>query len=109
MERGLHARELRARPRIALGNAADAIQPLQSALHGDLESSNLYVSRTELHELLAQAFDQMGQRDSASAHYRQVVNAWSRSDSVLQPRVTAARSRMLALTTHARADSARTR
>ena len=87
-----------ARALIALDKPADAIYPLQSALRGDLESNNLYVSRTELHELLAQAFDQVGQRDSASVHYRAVVTAWSRCDSIFVPRVTAARARLVALT-----------
>jgi DNA-binding SARP family transcriptional activator len=87
-----------AHARIALDEPADAIYPLQTALRGDIESSNLYVSRTELHELLAQAFDQMGKRDSARVHYRAVVTAWSRCDSIFVPRVTAARARLVALT-----------
>jgi len=94
-----------ARALIALRRPRDAVYPLQSALRGDLESSNLYVSRTDLHELLAQAFEQTGQRDSAAAHYRHVVNAWSRSDPVLSQRLAAARARLLMLSAVAAADS----
>jgi len=95
-----------ARALIAMQQPRQAIYPLQSALRGDLESSNLYISRTELHEALAQAFDQVGQRDSAVAHYRQVVNAWSRCDPILATRLAAARARLVALSPTTSADSA---
>jgi hypothetical protein len=59
---------------------------VRAALHGDIDGSNLYVTRTDLHELLARAFDQLGRRDSAAVHYRAVVNAWAHADPVFRAR-----------------------
>ena len=78
------------------GQAREAVAVLQPALRGALDASNLYVSRTELHERLAQAWEAAGQPDSAAAHYAWVVHAWSAADPFLQPRVTAARARLVA-------------
>jgi len=75
----------------------DAIAILQPALHGTLEASNLYVSRTEVHELLAQAWDQAGVPDSAAAHLAWVVKTWANADPLLAIRVQAARARLAAL------------
>jgi hypothetical protein len=55
-------------------------------LHGDIDGSNLYMTRTDLHELLAQAFDRAGQRDSAAVHYRAVLRAWERADAPFRAR-----------------------
>ena len=65
---------------LRLGRPNEAAGPLQASLRGEIDASNLYITRTDLHELLAQAFDAAGQRDSAAAHYRAVVNAWRRAD-----------------------------
>jgi DNA-binding SARP family transcriptional activator len=70
-----------ARALLALGRAREAIYPLQAALRGDLQSSNLYVTRTELHELLAEAFAAVGARDSAAVHYRLVARAWAHAEA----------------------------
>jgi len=59
---------------------------VNAALHGGLEGSNLYVTRTELHELLARLFDATGRRDSAAAHYRVFERPWRGSDPFLRPR-----------------------
>jgi DNA-binding SARP family transcriptional activator len=75
----------------------DAVALLQSALRGSLDASNLYVSRTELHELLAQAWDAASAKDSAAAHYEQVARSWSDADASLAARAEAARSRIAAL------------
>jgi DNA-binding SARP family transcriptional activator len=80
-----------ARSLLALGRAADAIHPLQAALRGGWDGSNLYVTRTELHELLAQAFVAAGRRDSAAAHYTSVERAWRRADPPFAARYQAAR------------------
>ena len=53
---------------------------------GEIDASNLYITRTDLHELLAQAFDAAGHRDSAAAHYKAVLTAWRRADPVYQGR-----------------------
>ena len=75
----------------------EAIALVQSALRGPLDASNLYVNRTELHELLAQAWDSAGTKDSAAAHYGQVARSWSDADAPFAARARAARSRMDAL------------
>jgi tetratricopeptide (TPR) repeat protein len=76
---------------LRLGRPNEAVGTLQSALRGEIDASNLYITRTDLHELLAQAFDATGQRDSAAFHYRAVVNAWRRADPLYQPRRARAR------------------
>src|SRR5439155_1101027 len=46
-----------ARCLLKLDRPQDAVAALQPALRGVVDASNLYITRTELHELLAQAFD----------------------------------------------------
>ena len=82
-----------ARALVRVGRPADAVTVLQPALRGSIESSNLYVTRTELHELLAQAWDAANRRDSAAANYRVVANAWKRADPMLQARRAQAEGR----------------
>jgi DNA-binding SARP family transcriptional activator len=74
-----------------LGRPAEAVYPLQAALRGDLQSSNLYITRTELHELLARVFAALGQRDSAAVHYRAVETAWRGADPIVRERWVRAR------------------
>jgi DNA-binding SARP family transcriptional activator/TolB-like protein len=81
-----------ARALIALHRPAEAIYPLQAALRGDLQSSNMYVTRTELREQLAKAFALTGQRDSARAEYALVGAAWANAE----PAFTARRAVALA-------------
>ena len=64
----------------------EAIPLLQGALHGGIEGSGLYITRTELHELLAQLFAADGQRDSAATHYGIVSRAWASGDPFLTTR-----------------------
>jgi tetratricopeptide (TPR) repeat protein len=76
----------------AKGRAAEAVVLLQQALRGgSVESTNLYVTHTALHEELARAFQALGQRDSARAHFGYVAAAFERSDPVAQERLAAAR------------------
>ncbi len=79
---------------LRLDRAAEAVPIIRAALHGDIDGSNLYMTRTDLHELLAQAFDRAGQRDSAAVHYRGVVKAWERADPVYHARRDSARARL---------------
>ncbi|MGQ0702017.1 MAG: BTAD domain-containing putative transcriptional regulator [Gemmatimonadales bacterium] len=81
-----------ARTLLALDRPLEAVGILQPALRGGIEASNLYITRTELHELLAQAWDRVGLPDSAAVHYRAVVRAWDRADPPFQPRVAAAQA-----------------
>ena len=74
-----------------VGRPREAIDAVQPALRGEIDASNLYVTRTDLHELLAQAFDAAGMRDSAAVHYRAVTRAWVRADPAFHPRRDAAR------------------
>jgi DNA-binding SARP family transcriptional activator/TolB-like protein len=75
----------------------EAVAVLSPALRGPLDASNTYVTHTELHELLARAFDAAGEADSAAAHYRWVVTAWRAADPPFRPRWEAARRRLGAL------------
>ena len=80
-----------ARSLLALNRAGEAIPLLHAALRGGIEGSGLYITRTELHELLAQSFDANHQRDSAAVHYAVVARAWASADPFLVPRRDAAR------------------
>ncbi len=75
-----------ARSLIVLGRGPEAIAVLRPAIHGGVDGSNSYVSRTELHEALAQAFELAGRRDSAAVHYRAVEQAWRHADPEFQGR-----------------------
>lgn len=68
------------------GRPREAVAILAPALRGALDASNLYVSRTELHESLAQAWDAAGERDSARVHWAAVAEAWERADPVFRAR-----------------------
>lgn len=80
-----------ARSLLALGRNAEAIAVLQPAIRGGVDGSNTYVSRTELHEALAQAFEQAGRRDSAMVHWRAVESAWRHADLQFRERYLRAR------------------
>jgi tetratricopeptide (TPR) repeat protein len=75
----------------------DAVAVLGPAIRGAMEASNLYITRTELHELLAQAHERAGARDSAAAHYAAVVDAWREGEPQFTARWNAARARLAAL------------
>jgi len=79
-----------ARCLIQLGRPKEAIAALQPALRGDIDAGALYVTHTELHETLAQAFDRAQMADSAAVHYRAVTRAWARADREFGPRRDAA-------------------
>lgn len=74
------------------GRPREAAELLEPALRGSLESSNLYVTRTELHELLARAWTAAGAPDRAGPHLRAVDAAWSAADAPFAAR----RERLLA-------------
>ena len=76
---------------LALGRPAEAIPVLRAPLHGELDGSGLYLTRSETHELLARAFDAAGQRDSALAHYTVVERVWRSADPALATRYGAVR------------------
>jgi tetratricopeptide (TPR) repeat protein len=65
---------------LARDQPEEAVPLLRAALHGSLEASNLYVTHTELHALLARAFSLMRAPDSAAAHRAYVERARVRAD-----------------------------
>jgi tetratricopeptide (TPR) repeat protein len=76
----------------------EAIAVLQPALRSPLESSNYYVTRTELHDKLAQAWERMpgaAARDSAAAHAAIAAKAWARADPPFADRLARVRSRVV--------------
>lgn len=75
-----------ARSLLELHRPVEAIAVLRPAIRGGVDGSNTYTSRTELHEALAQAFEQAGQADSARAHYAAVERAWRHADPQLRDR-----------------------
>jgi tetratricopeptide (TPR) repeat protein len=82
------------------GRAREALAVLQPALRGSIEASNLYITRTELHEMLAQAWEALNgsaARDSAAAHWTAVTHAWKRADPMFAGRVRHAEERLAAL------------
>ena len=81
-----------ARCLIRMGRPNEAIAALQPALRGDIDAGALYVTHTELHEALAQAFDQARMTDSAAVHYHAVIKAWQRADPEFWPRRDTAQS-----------------
>ena len=82
-----------ARSLMALRRYLEAIAILQPALRGGIDGSNAYVTQTELHEALAQAFELAGRSDSATTHYSAVEAAWRGADPVLRQRYELARSK----------------
>ena len=80
-----------ARTLLALHRPAEGVPVIRAALHGGIEGSGLYVTRTELHEVLAQLFTAAGERDSAATHYAVVERSWRSADPVLRSRYLVAR------------------
>ena len=103
-----------ARALLRVARPSEAVAVLQPALRGTIEAGNYYVTATEIHELLAQAWDTLGTtpgagaalsvrvspaaaRDSAAAHYRWVARAWARGDAPFAARAAQAGSRAATL------------
>jgi tetratricopeptide (TPR) repeat protein len=74
---------------IRLGRYAEAIAVLDAALRGSLEAANLYVTHSEIHVLLAEAYARSGQRDRARQELDWVQRAWVKADPFLRPRLDA--------------------
>lgn len=79
------------------GKPLEAIDVLEVALLGDVEGGHLYVSRTELHEVLGRANETAGEEDLAISHYAWAADAWERADALLQPRRDSVVARLRAL------------
>lgn len=81
-----------ARVLLALGRPEEAIPVLEAALPGVLESVHLYVSRTELREALATAYEAGGQTEAAAENFRRVARAWKNADPEFEARAAAAQT-----------------
>jgi tetratricopeptide (TPR) repeat protein len=86
-----------ARALLDLDRPLEAVAVLEPALRGSLEASNLYVTRTEVHELLGRAWDAAGEPDRAAAHYRRVLHAWRDADPPFHARRDRVRDRLARL------------
>jgi tRNA A-37 threonylcarbamoyl transferase component Bud32/tetratricopeptide (TPR) repeat protein len=83
-----------ARTLLALDRPGEAIQVLHPVLRGPVEVGNFYLSRTEIHALLGEAFEADRRRDSATVYYRRVLSAWRNADPEFRPRRDAIRLRL---------------
>ncbi|HEX6314500.1 MAG TPA: hypothetical protein VFZ73_06550, partial [Gemmatimonadaceae bacterium] len=78
----------------------DAVAVLQPVLRGGLEGSSFFLTRTEVHDMLARSWEAVtgaSARDSAVAHYRRVVEAWSSGDETFAARARHGRARIAAI------------
>jgi tetratricopeptide (TPR) repeat protein len=82
-----------ARCLVQLGRGPEAVAVLRPALRGGVDGSNTYVTHTELHEAIAQAFEQAGLRDSARVHYAAVERAWRHADPQFASRYAVAKAK----------------
>ena len=78
---------------LRLGRPREAISVLQPALRGKVDASNYYVTFTEVHALLAQAWDAAAGPDSAAVHHTWVARAWAHGDPHYAERAALARRR----------------
>ena len=83
---------------IQAGRPAEAAAILAPALRGSIDASNFYVTRTELHELLAVAYSRTDRRDQAAGEYRHVAAAWRNGDPSFRSRGAEAGRRASSLT-----------
>jgi predicted nucleic acid-binding protein len=67
-----------ARGLLTIGEPREAIVVLGGVLRGPLDAANLYVSRTEVHRLLSEAYSAVNVPDSAALHAAWVERALSR-------------------------------
>jgi predicted Zn-dependent protease len=86
-----------ARALMSLGRPNDAIRILREVLGGPPHGEGWYLTRTEVHDLLARGFEAAGQPDSAMVHYGKVAEAWKNGDAPYRARAEAARRKIKAL------------
>ena len=70
-----------ARTLLRLRRPSEAVAVLQPAFRVETDAMALYATRTELHQMLAKAFEAAGVRDSAAVHYTAVQTAWRNADA----------------------------
>ncbi len=86
-----------ARLYLVLNRPNDAIAILRPVLHGPLEGSSLYLTLTETHALLGQAWESAGSPDSAASHFHWAVNALAGADPGQTTRREEMKKRLVAL------------
>jgi len=84
-----------ARSLLAAHRPLEAIPPLRAILHTDFDDAALTLTPTDVHLLLARAFEASGQRDSATVHFTAVERAWRRADPMFAPRYQSVRAALL--------------
>ncbi len=82
---------------LAEGRPRDAIPVLRAPLRGPIEASNYYLTYTDLHAVLGEAFERAAEPDSALVHYQRVLSAWRSADPEFRPRIEAIQRRVAAL------------
>ena len=80
-----------------LGRPRDAVQPLQTIARSGFEGAALYLTHTDAHERLAQAWEAAGRPDSAASHYQLVAKVWEYADPRFTPRRLEAAGRAMQL------------
>lgn len=75
-----------ARAYLSLNRPKEAIAILEAGLRGPVGATGMYTARTELQELLGQAYDRAGDRARAAIQYRRVLHAWAHADAELADR-----------------------
>jgi tetratricopeptide (TPR) repeat protein len=83
---------------LRLGRTGEAVKELQNVLRGSIEGGNLYISHAEIHELLGNAWEILGQPDSAAVHYRTVIKSWQHADPEFRARREIVAGRLQELT-----------
>ena len=79
---------------ISEGRPGDAIAVLRAPLHGSLEASDYYLTHSDLHAALGDAFDRADEPDSALVHYRLALAAWRHADPQFRLRIAAIQQRV---------------
>lgn len=84
----------RARTYLALNMPDSARAELKRALAGPHHHFGLYLTQSDIQELLGTTYERLNQPDSARALYEQLVRAWRRADPILYPRRAQVRARL---------------
>lgn len=82
------------RASLANGKPQRAIEVLRSSLRGPISANGLYASRTDLMEILGDAYVMNQQPDSAAAVYGRVLESWKKADPSMRPRIASVRARL---------------
>jgi predicted Zn-dependent protease len=86
-----------ARSLLVAGRPSEAIPPLVRALKGPTSAVGLYATRSELQELLGDAYERSQQPDSAIVQYSRAVDAWRGADPEFAERRARLQSRIARL------------